>query len=151
MSTDTESLCTERPRKAGFVRKGQYNLLVQLCIYKNTCFWTNEPFLCYKKPVGQTPECKDSEVVNVSCSSTIKNSNYYQFQKSSSRSKVNINKYPMENQIEQTQYFYVIQCQGNRMIVCTLSFLSTTVVNVASGASLKSICKSCDRFCLVIM
>lgn len=57
----------------------------------------------------------------------------------------------MENQAEPTQYFYLIQCQGNTAIVCTLSLLSATVVNLASDASLKSFCKSWDCFCLVIM
>lgn len=30
-----------------------------------TGFWTNEPFLYYKQPAGQTAECKDSKVAKV--------------------------------------------------------------------------------------
>lgn len=43
----------------------------------------------------------------------------------------------MENQAELTQFFYFIQCQGNTVIVGTLSLLSTTIVNLANDASLR--------------
>lgn len=95
-----------------------------------------------QKPVGQTPECKDSEVAKGTSYSKTRNSNSQKIQKPNPRNQVNINKYPMENQAEPTQYFYLIQCQGNIAIVCTLSLLSATVVNLASDASLKNFCKS---------
>lgn len=44
----------------------------------------------------------------------------------------------MENQSEPTQFFYFIQCQGNTVIIFTLSLLSTTVVDLASDASLRA-------------
>lgn len=67
---DTESLHTERPRKVVAVRKGWYDFLVKLCIYKNTFLDKR----ALQKPGGQTPECEDSG--KVSCSSKIKNGDY---------------------------------------------------------------------------
>lgn len=103
-----------------------------------------------QKPAGQTPECKDSKVPKVSRSSKLQ-SNNWQFENSSSRNRVNMSKYPMENQTIQIQHFHIIQCQRNRMMVCILSFSSSATINLASNASLKNICKSWGRFCLVIM
>lgn len=77
-----------------------------------------------QKQVGQTSECKDSEVAEGLYYTKTRNSYYQRIQKSSPRNQVNINKYPMENRVEPTQFFYFIQCQGNTVIVCTLSLVN---------------------------
>lgn len=94
-----------------------------------------------QKTAGQTPECKDSKIPKVSHSSKLQTSDWH-LKNSSSRNRVNMNKYPMENQTIQIQHFNIIRCQGNRMMVCILSFSLSATINLASNASLKIICKS---------
>lgn len=94
-----------------------------------------------KKTAGRTSDCKDSKVPKVSHSSKLQASDW-QFKNSSSRNRANMNKYPMDNQTIQIQHFNIIRCQGNRMMVCILSFSLSATINLASNASLKIICKS---------
>lgn len=78
---------------------------VQFYMYKNTYLWTNELSPCYKNQSVKHLNVKIAKLQRVHITLKQEIAIIRKFRSQKPRNQVNINKYPMENQADLTQFF----------------------------------------------